>query len=76
MKIHDSHGSARKLTSLLASGGEGGIYPLADRADVLVKIYHPEVLPGEGTPEAAQTLNVTRPLITPPPLWGWDYLEI
>lgn len=40
---------ARQLAAELARGGEGAVYPLADRDEVLVKVYHPEVLKKRGT---------------------------
>ena len=50
-KIHavaDSQGLEKKLSRLLARGGEGTIHRLAERNDVLVKIYHPEILADHG----------------------------
>ncbi|NLF17450.1 MAG: hypothetical protein GX595_09350 [Lentisphaerae bacterium] len=41
--IADRYGRERRLGALLAQGGEGSVYCLADQADALVKIYHPHV---------------------------------
>lgn len=42
--VADEHGRKKQLAGILAHGGEGTIHRVADRADVLVKIYHPEIL--------------------------------
>ena len=42
--VSDSQGTAQELAALLAKGGEGMVYPLARRSDVLVKCYNPEVI--------------------------------
>lgn len=42
--MRDERGISKPLGPLLARGGEGGVYRLAERDDVLVKVYHPEVL--------------------------------
>ncbi len=42
--IFDEHKRTKILAPVLARGGEGSVYPLSDRADILVKCYHPTVL--------------------------------
>lgn len=42
--VYDAQKSAKQLESVLAKGGEGSVYTLQGRSDVLVKLYHPEVL--------------------------------
>ncbi|HNC03612.1 MAG TPA: hypothetical protein PLY05_09705 [Agitococcus sp.] len=42
--VYDANHSAKKLGVVLAKGGEGSVYPLQERSEVLVKLYHPEVL--------------------------------
>lgn len=46
--VFDQAGNAKNLASLLASGGEGQVFPLAGRDEILVKWYHPEVLHKRG----------------------------
>lgn len=46
--VMDSLGKPRQLGQRLASGGEGDIYALRGRADVIVKWYYPEVLVKRG----------------------------
>ena len=38
--VLDRNGAVKQLGAELARGGEGTIYPLTDRADILVKCYH------------------------------------
>lgn len=47
--VFDPQGTPKALSKLLASGGEGNVYPLIDRSELLVKWYHPEVLQKRGT---------------------------
>ena len=49
MHVFDRGGSPKLLSELLASGGEGGVYPLADRQGILVKLYHKEILEKRGS---------------------------
>ncbi len=42
--VFDANASARALGKILARGGEGTVYHLADNPDVLVKLYHSPVL--------------------------------
>lgn len=46
--VYDSNKQPQKLEAELARGGEGVVYPLSGRSDVLVKIYHPEKLDKDG----------------------------
>ena len=46
--VADAHGREKQLSGILAHGGEGTIHRVADREDVLVKIYHPEILSDHG----------------------------
>lgn len=46
--VFDRDGHRQALAPLLAQGGEGAVYPLLGRADVVVKCYHPEVLRKRG----------------------------
>ncbi len=43
-KVLDRNGAVKQLGAELARGGEGTIYPLTDRADILVKCYHDDIL--------------------------------
>jgi DNA-binding helix-hairpin-helix protein with protein kinase domain len=40
--------SPQKLDVELARGGEGAVYPLASRPEILVKVYHPDKLDKDG----------------------------
>lgn len=42
--VFDPAGNRQELAPALAQGGEGVVFPLKSRTDVLVKCYHPEVL--------------------------------
>lgn len=42
--VLDRNGAVKQLGAELARGGEGSIYPLTDRADILVKCYHDDIL--------------------------------
>ena len=44
LAVADDRGVEKRLAGLLARGGEGTIHRLAERDDLLVKIYHPEIL--------------------------------
>lgn len=46
--VFDPQGNPRQLAPALAQGGEGVVYPLATRPDVLVKCYHADVLAKNG----------------------------
>lgn len=46
--VYDSNNTSKKLGDELARGGEGAVYPLFDRPEILVKIYHPEKLNKDG----------------------------
>lgn len=46
--VFDAQGTAQTLGNELARGGEGVIYPLAKRPEVLVKCYHAKVLQQRG----------------------------
>ncbi|MBE0508234.1 MAG: kinase [Marinospirillum sp.] len=46
--VFDVNHQEQHLGELLAKGGEGEVYPLANRKDVLVKLYHPEQLQKRG----------------------------
>ena len=46
--VYDSNKQPQKLDEELARGGEGAVYPLSGRFDVLVKIYHQEKLDKDG----------------------------
>lgn len=47
-QVFDRSGQPKLLDKKLAEGGEGVIYPLADRQDVLIKLYHPKELAKRG----------------------------
>lgn len=53
--VLDRTGTAKVLGPLLARGGEGEVFALSDRAEVLVKCYHPEVLDKRGPQLQAKT---------------------
>lgn len=42
--VFNSLGDPQQIAQPLAQGGEGQIFPLVNRPEVLIKIYHPEVL--------------------------------
>lgn len=48
-QVWDAQGIAQPLAEALAKGGEGTVYPLSLRPEILVKRYHPEVLEKRGT---------------------------
>ena len=48
LSVVDDQGVEKKLAGLLARGGEGTVHRLAGRDDVLIKIYHPEILADHG----------------------------
>lgn len=55
LTVVDPQGNAKVLADMLASGGEGSVYPLADNHDILVKWYHPEKLHKMGPQLQAKT---------------------
>ena len=46
--VADEQGVEKSLDGLIARGGEGTIHRVAGRNDVIVKIYHPEILADHG----------------------------
>lgn len=44
MQVFSKDGDATTLGEKLAAGGEGTVYPLVQRPEILVKVYHPDVL--------------------------------
>jgi DNA-binding helix-hairpin-helix protein with protein kinase domain len=46
--VYDPKKQPQKLDAELAKGGEGTVYPLNERPDILVKIYHQEKLDKDG----------------------------
>jgi DNA-binding helix-hairpin-helix protein with protein kinase domain len=46
--VYDSNKQPQKLDTELDSGGEGTVFPLNGRSDILVKIYHPEKMTKDG----------------------------
>ena len=46
--VRDGQGTEKRLGKELARGGEGVVYQLEERADVLVKVYHARVLEDAG----------------------------
>lgn len=57
--VFDQHGKPQSLGPELAAGGEGKIYPLANRAEVLVKLYHSKELANRG-PQLQQKVEAMR----------------
>lgn len=55
MIVYDRIGEPQQLGDLLAKGGEGAVYPLKNRPEVVVKLYFPEKL--------AKTKNTLQPKI-------------
>lgn len=53
--VFDATGTAQALAPLLAGGGEGQVFPLAGKPDILIKHYHPEVLQKRGAELRAKT---------------------
>lgn len=46
--VFDPQGHPKQLAAALAQGGEGVVYPLADRPEILVKCYHHDILSKNG----------------------------
>ncbi|MCX8489442.1 MAG: hypothetical protein ORN54_00045 [Cyclobacteriaceae bacterium] len=46
--VFDPQGVPQQLDDLFAKGGEGSIYPLLHRPNILIKIYHPEIIKKRG----------------------------
>jgi DNA-binding helix-hairpin-helix protein with protein kinase domain len=46
--VYDLQGQQQVLGTLLARGGEGEVYPLVARPEILVKCYHAEILQKRG----------------------------
>lgn len=59
--VFDQHGQPQSLGPELAAGGEGKIYPLENRSEVLVKLYHSKELAKRG-PELQQKVEAMRGL--------------
>lgn len=79
-QVFDATGKAVALGPMLASGGEGSVYPLAGRPDVLVKIYHPTRLAQmerslKAKIEVAITLRQRIPELRQLPL-AWPQLAV
>ena len=53
--VFDAYGQKNVLATLLASGGEGQVYPLYARPEILVKCYHQGVLRSRGAALRAKT---------------------
>jgi DNA-binding helix-hairpin-helix protein with protein kinase domain len=47
--VYSGQHEPRRLGELLAKGGEGSVYPWRDRPEILIKIYHDEILKKRGT---------------------------
>lgn len=47
--VYDHTHKPETLNEELARGGEGAVYPLARRENVLIKLYHPHKLANDGT---------------------------
>lgn len=62
--VYDQLHVAQSLDKLLAKGGEGEIYPLVDRPQVLVKKYSAQVLLKEGAylEKKIEAMRQIRPL--------------
>lgn len=48
VKVFDGQGAPQVMDQLLAKGGEGAIYPLRGRPEILIKVYHSEILKKRG----------------------------
>lgn len=46
--VYDAQLQPQHVGAMLARGGEGSVYPLSTRSDVVVKVYHPQVLAKRG----------------------------
>ncbi len=44
MQVFDHNQQSKVLADMLGAGGEGNVYPLRDRSDVIIKVYHDEKL--------------------------------
>lgn len=49
MEIFDKLGVAQRVGREIARGGEGTVFALESRPDIVVKLYHPEILSRRGT---------------------------
>ncbi|QEP45002.1 kinase [Ectothiorhodospiraceae bacterium BW-2] len=72
----DPQGQQRQLDSELARGGEGSIYPLQDRPEVLIKLYHPEVLQKRGALLQQKVEQMTTLATTLPDSLSWPKLSV
>ncbi len=48
IEVFDGQGVPQNLDELLAKGGEGSIYPLRGRPEILIKVYHPDIVAKRG----------------------------
>lgn len=63
--IYDLNHQPQALNTMLGKGGEGEVYPLLDRPDILFKRYYPSILEKRGVElkekiEAMRKVNVLR----------------
>ena len=75
--VFDLHQQSQVLGSALARGGEGTVYPLAQRPDLVVKRYHDEVLDKrrhelERKVEAMRTMSALKPY----PHLAWPLISV
>ncbi len=73
--VFDRNGIERRLGPLMAKGGEGKVYPLADHQDVLVKIYHVRARNGDRLQTKLEAMRQMGPMLNSP-LFGWPRLLV
>ncbi len=62
VKVYSADGETQVLGDVLARGGEGAVHPLVSRPEVLVKLYHPDVLAKRGAelPRKVEAMTARR----------------
>lgn len=77
MELLDRHGTVQLVGDEIARGGEGSVYPLKARQDIVVKLYHLETLDKRGATlrEKVDQMIGLRPQFATLPL-AWPALAI
>lgn len=77
MEVFDKLGVAQRVGCEIARGGEGAVFALESRPDIVVKLYHPEILIRRGT---SLQVKVERMIALRPNFGGlhlaWPVLSI
>ena len=77
MEVFDKFGLPQRLGCEIARGGEGAVFALESRPDIVVKLYHPETLGRRGTALEAkiERMIALRPSFRSLPL-AWPALSV